>query len=159
MGKVVIIMGSRSDLEHCKKIVDVLKQFGIQFNLRVGSAHKTPDKLLEIIKNYEKDDVVFITVAGKSNALSGYVDAQTTRPVIACPPYSDKFGGVDIFSSLRLPSGVSSMTVLEPEGAALAAIKILAIGDKNLQAKIKEYQKDKRKEIEIADSEMMQSQS
>jgi len=159
MGKVVIIMGSRSDLEHCKKIVDVLKQFGIQFNLRVGSAHKTPDKLLEIIKNYEKDDVVFITVAGKSNALSGYVDAQTTRPVIACPPYSDKFGGVDIFSSLRLPSGVCSMTVLEPEGAALAAIKILAIGDKNLQAKIKEYQKDKRKEIEIADSEMMQSQS
>ena len=159
MGKVVIIMGSRSDLEHCKKIVDVLKQFGIQFNLRVGSAHKTPDKLLEIIKNYEKDDVVFITVAGKSNALSGYGDAQTTRPVIACPPYSDKFGGVDIFSSLRLPSGVSSMTVLEPEGAALAAIKILAIGDKNLQAKIKEYQKDKRKEIEIADSEMMQSQS
>ena len=159
MGKVVIIMGSRSDLEHCKKIVDVLKQFGIQFNLRVGSAHKTPDKLLEIIKNYEKDDVVFITVAGKSNALSGYVDAQTTRPVIACPPYSDKFGGVDIFSSLRLPSGVSSMTVLEPEGAALAAIKILAIGDKNLQAKIKEYQKDKRKEIEIADNEMMQSQS
>lgn len=156
MGKVVIIMGSKSDLEHCEKIVNVLNRFGIRYSLRVSSAHKTPDKVLQIIKNFETDDVVFITVAGKSNALSGFVDAQTTRPVIACPPYSNRFGGADVFSSLRMPSGVCPMTVLEPEGAALAAIKILGVGDKSLQAKIKEYQEEKRKEIEVADRQMMQ---
>jgi len=95
--------------------------------------------------------VVFITVAGRSNALSGFIDAQTSKPVIACPPYGDKFAGVDIFSTLRMPSGVAPLTVLEPEQAAIAACKIFAIKYKELEEKIKKYQKEKREEIEIDD--------
>jgi 5-(carboxyamino)imidazole ribonucleotide mutase len=75
--------------------------------------------------------------------------------VIACPPYSDKFGGADIFSSLRMPSGVCPMFVLEPEQAALAAIKILSLTDRKLLAKMEEYQKAKKDELEKDDQEVM----
>lgn len=157
MGKVVIIMGSKSDEEHCKKISKTLERFGVECVSRIASAHKVPLKVLEIIREYEMEDVVFVTVAGRSNALSGFVDANTVKPVIACPPYSDKFAGADIFSSLRMPSGVCPMVVLEPVQASLAAAKILAILNKELQQKIKEYQEEKRNEIERDDKEMMKN--
>jgi 5-(carboxyamino)imidazole ribonucleotide mutase len=155
--KVVIIMGSRSDLEWSKRIAETLDKLGVESALRVASAHKIPLKCYELIKEYEKENVVFITVAGRSNALSGFTDAQTFCPVIACPPYSDKFAGVDIFSSLRMPSGVCPMVVLEPEQAALAAVKILALSDEGLQQKIKKYQEEKRRGIERDDKEVMQN--
>ena len=71
-----------------------------------------------------------------SNALSGFTDAQTYCPVIACPPYSDKFGGADLYSSIRMPSGVAPMTVLSPENTALAAAKILGISNHEIQNKL-----------------------
>lgn len=155
--KAVIIMGSKSDLEWSKKIVDALKNFGIESIIRIASAHKTPLKALEIIKEYEEEDVVFVTVAGRSNALSGFVDANTFRPVIACPPYSDRFAGMDILSTLRMPSGVSPMTVLEPEQAGLAVAKIFALKDKNLAEKVKLYQEEKRAEIDRDDKNILES--
>ncbi len=155
--KVVIIMGSRSDLEWSKRIAETLDKLGVESALRVASAHKIPLKCYELIKEYERENVVFITVAGRSNALSGFTDAQTFCPVIACPPYSDKFAGADIFSSLRMPSGVCPMVVLEPEQAALAAVKILALSDEGLQQKIKKYQEEKRRGIERDDKEVMQN--
>jgi len=157
MDKVVIIMGSKTDREHCQRISKVLKKFGVKYVLRVASAHKVPLKVLKIIKEYEDENTVFITVAGRSNALSGFVDANTPEPVISCPPYDDKFSGVDIFSSLRMPSGVCPMVVLEPENAALASLKILAFSDKELQKKIKDYQEGKKKEIEKDDEEVRRS--
>jgi 5-(carboxyamino)imidazole ribonucleotide mutase len=117
----------------------------------VCSAHKTPEKVLKILKEDEEERVVYVTVAGRSNALSAFVDANTTKPVIACPPYSEKYGGADVFSSLRVPSGVASLVTIEPEGAALAAAKILAVEDRELERMIREYQDAKKKEIEQAD--------
>jgi 5-(carboxyamino)imidazole ribonucleotide mutase len=155
MSKVIIIMGSKGDLEHSQKIAGMIKKMGgVECVMRIASAHKVPLKALDIVKQYESDEVVFITVAGRSNALSGFVDANTCRPVIACPPYSDKFGGKDIYSTLRMPSGVCPMLVLEPEDAGLAALKILALNNKQLAAKIQEYQKSKKDELEKADSEL-----
>jgi 5-(carboxyamino)imidazole ribonucleotide mutase len=154
MAKVVIIMGSKGDLEHSRKISEVIEEMGIECASRIASAHKVPLKALDIIRQYEHEGVVFITVAGRSNALSGFVDANTARPVIACPPYSDKFGGQDIYSSLRMPSGVCPMLVLEPEEAGLAALKIIALNNESLAKKIAEYQKNKRDEIEKADKEL-----
>jgi 5-(carboxyamino)imidazole ribonucleotide mutase len=149
--KIIIILGSKADLEHGKKIQETAEKFGVECKLRIASAHKTPHKVLEIIKEYETDDVVFITAAGRSNALSGMVDAQTARPVIACPVPSDKFSGADVFSSLRMPSGVCPLVVLEPEAAALAALKILALKDKGLEKKLREFQKVKAQEVTEAD--------
>ena len=103
-GRIIILMGSERDLEFCREIAKSLKTLGLDYSFRVGSAHKTPERVLKILKEYEKEKVVFITVAGRSNALSAFVDANTTKPVIACPPYSDKFAGTDIYSSLRVPA-------------------------------------------------------
>ena len=154
MSKVILIMGSPSDKDFAGKITSSLEKFGIQYECRVASAHKTPKKLLSILEGYRDDSIVYITVAGRSNALSGFVDANTIYPVIACPPYSDDFGGADIYSSLRTPSGVSPLLVLEPENAALAALKILAMGDNRLQEKVLEYQKNLGYKIEKADEEI-----
>lgn len=157
MAKVIILMGSKSDLEHSKKIARILAEFGVTYIFRVASAHKTPLKVLDIIKEYEDEAMLFITVAGRSNALSGLVDANTTKPVISSPPYGGEFSHVDIFSSLRMPSGVSPMVVLEPEEAALAGVKILALNDRSLEDKIRSYHRKKQNLIETNDSKMNQN--
>jgi 5-(carboxyamino)imidazole ribonucleotide mutase len=154
MAKILIIMGSAKDLDFSKKIETTVKKFGVDCELRIASAHKTPEKVKKIIDENKEREVVYITVAGRSNALSGFVDANTDKPVIAAPPYSDKFGGADIFSSLRMPSGVAPMVVLEAEQAAFAAVKILALGNKELQRKISEYQEMYKKKIEKEDKEI-----
>ena len=150
-GKVVVLMGSERDLEFCREIAKNLKAFGLEYQFRVASAHKTPEKVLEILKEFEQQKLVYVTVAGRSNALSAFVDANTAKPVIACPPYSEEYGGTDIFSSLRVPSGVGSLVTIEPEGAAVAAAKILAVEDRALEKKVRDYQKTKKRDIEKAD--------
>ncbi len=157
MSKVVIIMGSKADLDWANQIVKVLDSFEIASVARIASAHKVPLKCYNLIKEYEKENVVFITIAGMSNALSGFTDAQTHCPVIACPPYSDKFGGTDIFSSVRMPSGVAPLTVLSPENAALAAAKIIGLSNPAIQQKIVSFQEKKRIELEEADSNLVNS--
>ncbi|MGB9854898.1 MAG: AIR carboxylase family protein [Candidatus Bathyarchaeales archaeon] len=151
VNKVVVLMGSEKDLEFAREIGKHLEAFGLAYEFRVASAHKTPEKVLEILKEYEEERVVYITVAGRSNALSAFVDANTAKPVIACPPYSDKFAGADVFSSLRVPSGIGSVVTLEPEGAAIAAAKIFALEDKKMAERVREYQLAKKREIEKAD--------
>ena len=106
------------------------------------------------IKEYEKEQVIFITIAGMSNALSGFTDAQTYCPVIACPPYSDKYGGADLFSSIRMPSGVAPLTIVSPENAALAAAKIIGLVYPEVQEKIVQFQEQKRVELEEADAQI-----
>lgn len=155
MSRVVIIMGSKADLDWAEQISRVLKGFEIEVISRIASAHKVPLKCYNLIKDYEKENVVFITIAGMSNALSGFTDAQTHCPVIACPPYSDKFGGADIYSSIRMPSGVAPLTVLSPENAALAAAKILGLSNPGIQKRIIEFQDKKRKELEEADNNLV----
>ncbi|MBA7490330.1 phosphoribosylaminoimidazole carboxylase [subsurface metagenome] len=149
--KVVILMGSKSDIEFSHEIAKHLKVFKLDFEYRVASAHKTPEKVLEIIKGYENEKIVYITVAGRSNALSAFVDANTLKPVIACPPYSEKFSGADIYSSLRVPSGVGSLVTIEPEGAAVAAAKIFALKDHELARLVREYQLKNKRKIEASD--------
>jgi 5-(carboxyamino)imidazole ribonucleotide mutase len=149
-GKAVVIMASERDLEFCREITRHLKALGVDYEFRVASAHKTPEKVLEILKEFEKEKIVYVTVAGRSNALSAFVDFNTVKPVIACPPYSEKFGGADIYSSLRVPSGIGSLVTIEPEGAAVAAAKILAVEDKELEKRVKAYQLGKKREIEKA---------
>jgi 5-(carboxyamino)imidazole ribonucleotide mutase len=144
-------MGSQRDLEFCREIAKYLKLLGVEYTFRVGSAHKTPEQVLAILKEFEKEKIVYLTVAGRSNALSAFVDASTAKPVIACPPYSEKYGGADIYSSLRLPSGIGSTVTIEPEGAAIAAAKIFALEDKTLEKRLKDYQSAKKEELERAD--------
>jgi 5-(carboxyamino)imidazole ribonucleotide mutase len=150
--KAIIIMGSDKDAEFCREIAKHLKTYGVEYELRVASAHKTPQKVLEIIKEHEKEETVFITVAGRSNALSAFVDAHTTKPVIACPPYGEKYAGSDIYSSLRVPSGIGMTVTIEPEGAAIATAKILSLNNSELAKRIENHQMAMKREIEKADN-------
>lgn len=145
-------MGSEHDLDFCREIAKHLKALGLDYEFRVASAHKSPEKVLGILGEYEKERVVYVTVAGRSNALSAFVDANTAHPVIACPPYSEKFSGADIYSTLRVPSGIGTVITIEPEGAAIAAAKIFAVDDKALEKRIREYQQMKKGEVEKADA-------
>jgi 5-(carboxyamino)imidazole ribonucleotide mutase len=140
---VVILMGSKADMEHCLKISDACKQYGLETVLRIASAHKTPTYAISILNEYETDDrpKVYITVAGRSNALSGFTDGSVSAPVIACPPQSDSFGGADVFSSLRMPSGIAAAVVLEPANAALLAAKIFGITNAEVREQVKTSQK------------------
>ena len=149
-GKAIIVMGSERDLDFSREIAKYLKLLGVDYEFRVASAHKTPLAVLEILKEFEDEKVVYVTIAGRSNALSAFMDGNTSKPVIACPPYSEKYGGADIYSSLRVPSGIGSVVTIEPEGAAIAAAKILALEDAELLANVKAYQDSKRKDLEKA---------
>ncbi len=146
---VPILMGSRADLTHAQAIGKALEHLGIAFKIHIASAHKTPAHLLQILTTYEADPrpKVYITIAGRSNALSGMVDAQVAAPVIACPPPPEAFGGADIFSSLRMPSGVAPAVVLEPTGAALLAAKILGLCDVGVRHQVKNLQKQALEQI------------
>ena len=153
MSSVVILMGSKSDLPFVQKITAALDGFGISYVCRVASAHKSAAYLLDLLAQYEADShpKVYITVAGRSNALSGMVDANVAAPVIACPPYSEKFAGADIYSSLRMPSGVAPALVLEPAAAALLAAKILGLRDR-----VKAHQQANLDALLAADRELLE---
>jgi len=142
MSIVVILMGSKADLPFVERITAALDEFGIAYELRIASAHKSAAYLLDLLADYEASGRVgvYITVAGRSNALSGLVDAHVTAPVIACPPYSEAFGGVDVYSSLRMPSGVAPALVLEPQNAAMLAAKVLGLKERVQNAQQKQRQ-------------------
>ncbi|MBN2005727.1 MAG: AIR carboxylase family protein [Anaerolineae bacterium] len=152
---VILILGSPADREFAAKIASALDGFGIAHVTRIASAHKTPRYLLDLLAGYEagQQPKVYITVAGRSNALSGMVDAAVSAPVIACPPYSDKFGGADLYSSLRTPSGVAPAVVLEPDNAALLAAKILGVSDATLREKVLATQEQQRQRLLEADNQ------
>ena len=146
---VLIVLGSPADMPWVDRITAALKRFDLSYGVTVASAHKTPGYLLKRLRVWEagSEPHVYITVAGRSNALSGFMDAQVTAPVIACPPASDAFGGMDILSSLRMPRGVAPLVVLEPENAALAAAKILGLTSDELRAAIGNAQAEERQRV------------
>ncbi|MHB9032945.1 MAG: AIR carboxylase family protein [Anaerolineae bacterium] len=155
-GRVVVMMGSKADLEFAQKVAAQLDVFGVAHTMRVASAHKSVAHLLKIIEELKagSEPVVLVTIAGRSNALSGMVDANIPFPVIACPPPSTAFGGVDIYSSLRMPSGVAPMVVTEPENAALAAAKILGLSDPGVRDKVLGFQKSMTDAVVSADGSL-----
>jgi 5-(carboxyamino)imidazole ribonucleotide mutase/phosphoribosylaminoimidazole-succinocarboxamide synthase len=153
---IIILMGSKADLEFAQKVADAAIQFGLTPVLHVASAHKTALHLIKILDDYESDPSakVYITIAGRSNALSGFVDGYVKTPVIACPPASTAYGGADIYSSLRMPSGIAPAVVLEPENAALLAAKILSHVNKNCLQKVQAYKAAQMQKIIEADAEV-----
>lgn len=148
---MVVLMGSPADREHVAKITAVATAVGVDVEERVGSAHKTPRHVLSIIEHYEADPrpKVWVTVAGRSNALSAFVDAAVSAPVIACPPLAMP---EDIWSSVRMPADVAPMLVLDPGNAALAAAKILAQHDPAIAEAIATYRTQRYGKVVAADT-------
>jgi len=126
---VVILSGSINDKQHVSKITTSLTNYEIEFIEIVASAHKNTQNVLDTIKKYDNDEqykIIWVTVAGRSNALSGIVAANSKYPVIACPPFVDKMDMLtNIHSTLQCPTGVPVMTILEPENVVLAIKKMV----------------------------------
>ena len=127
--KVVIIMGSSSDEPHAKKITDHLDILSIKWEQFVASAHKQPLEVLKILENNTgQDSLVYVTIAGRSNALSGFVGANSDFPTIACPPFTDKTDMlVNIHSTLQMPSKTPVLTILDPGNCATAISRIFKV--------------------------------
>jgi phosphoribosylaminoimidazole carboxylase PurE protein len=153
--KALVIMGSNSDLVFSQKIKEALAQFSIPCDLRIASAHRTPEFLLRILREYSSsgDQIVAITVAGLSDALSGVVAAQRLFPVIACPPDIEKFGYPKLFSSAFTPTDVPVVFVNDPAKAANFVAQIFAMTEPKLRQQIAMKFEEKKRELEGLDKE------
>ena len=127
--KAIIIMGSTADEPHAKKITTKLDEYKINWEQHAASAHKQPLEVLKILEsNKDKENVVYITIAGRSNALSGFVAANSDFPTLGCPPFSDKADMlVNIHSTLQMPSNTPVLTVIDPGNCALAVKRIFGV--------------------------------
>jgi len=136
---VVVMMGSPSDEEHCKKIVKTCRDLGVPAQMRVTSAHKGTEQTMAILSQYEGSGVptVFVAVAGRSNGLGPVLSGNTAYPVINCPPVKSDTVARDIWSSMDVPSGLGCTTVMYPEAAALAAANILGLTDHVIWARLR----------------------
>jgi len=156
--KIVILLGSGKDMPFANRISQFLEKehFSVRHEYNVASAHKTTRRLMDKLEAYEQtgENIVYITVAGLSDALSGVVAGYSKYPVIACPPDSEKLGWSKAFSSMITPEGVPVLFSAKPENAALAAVKMLALSEHSLYAEIKRYQKKKETEVIEADKEI-----
>ena len=132
-GVAVILAGSESDAPFVQKIQAKLEELSVANQVIYGSAHKNTQQVMRTLDLFNQSDeaIVYITVAGRSNALSGVVAANTHWPVIACPPFKDYSDyAVNIHSTLQMPSKVPTLTVIDPANAALATERILRIANR-----------------------------
>lgn len=127
--QVVIFMGSSGDLPHGEAIKKQLESLRIPCDIRISSAHKGTPETINILRQYEGLGIplVIIAVAGRSNGLGPVLSGNTTYPVINCPPLSGNYATQDVWSSLRMPSGLGCSTVISTEGAALAAAQMIGL--------------------------------
>lgn len=153
MGKISIIMGSQSDLETVQEAINVLKEFKVDFQVKVLSAHRTPKELASYVESAPKrGSRVFIAAAGGAAALAGVVASHTTLPVIAIPIETKSLKGMDsLLSTVQMPAGipVGCMAIGKAgaKNAALFALEILGITDKKIKSRLLAYKKEMRLKI------------
>jgi 5-(carboxyamino)imidazole ribonucleotide mutase len=156
---VGIIMGSKTDLEVLQGAVEVLREFGIEHELRILSAHRTPERVLEWAQTAEERGLeVLIAGAGSAAALPGVVAAKTLLPVLGVPVASTTLGGVDaLLSIVQMPKGVPVGTLAIGKGgaanAALLAISILSAKRPELREKLRAWRKKRADEVLKSDHE------
>lgn len=156
MKKVAIVMGSASDAEVVKKAYAVLADFGVETEVRVLSAHRTPDEACTFSSEArDRGFGVLICCAGKAAHLAGVMAGHTTLPVIGLPMMSSTLDGLDsLLSVVQMPSGVPVATVAVngAENAGLLAVQILAVADETLAAKLAAH-KQKMREKTLRDDQ------
>ncbi|MEG1528332.1 MAG: 5-(carboxyamino)imidazole ribonucleotide mutase [Clostridia bacterium] len=149
--KVAIVMGSDSDLPIMQKSAEILKQFGVQYSMRIYSAHRTPDEARQFAQSARQEGYgVIIAGAGKAAHLAGALASQTILPIIGIPIKASTLDGVDaLFSTVMMPSGVPVATVAidGAVNAALLAIQILALSDTALADKLLAYKEEARQAV------------
>ncbi len=160
MAKAAILMGSKSDFDVVKPAAAVLKRFGVETEVRVISAHRTPEEAHEFASSARKNGVeVIICAAGKAAHLGGVIAASTTLPVIGLPVKTDMMGGLDsLLSIVQMPSGipVATVGVNGGENAGLLALQILGIKYPEIAEKLKDYKAEMREKINADDKALQE---
>jgi 5-(carboxyamino)imidazole ribonucleotide mutase len=157
--KVSIVMGSISDKEIANKAVKILDKFGIDWETRVISAHRTPFKAIEFAKTAEERGIeVIIAIAGKAAHLAGVLAGVSILPIIGIPAKSSTMDGLDsLLSVVQMPKGVPVATVAIDggENGGLLAVQILSLKYPELREKLKEYKLEMAEEVEKMDKEVL----
>ncbi len=159
--KVAILMGSDSDLPVAQKAVETLSEFEIPCEVRVMSAHRSPEKVWEFAVNARADGfAVIIAIAGGAAHLAGVVSSATTLPVIGVPVATSVAGGLDsLLSTSQMPGGVPVLTVGSnsggPTNAAVAAARILALADEHLAARLDAYRAALAQSVDVKDAKIV----
>jgi len=150
---VLVVLGSKTDIEVAGKACDMLEEFGVPYELRVCSAHRTPRALIKLIDESTAD--VFIAVAGMAAALPGVIAAHTTKPVIGLP-VGGKVPFDSLLSTVQMPPGipVASVGVDRGENAGLLAVEILAVRDPALREKLEAHRRKLEKTTQDGDREV-----
>ena len=160
MSKVGILMGSKSDFDVVKPAVNVLKKFGGEVEVRVISAHRTPDEAHEFASNAKENGIeVLICAAGKAAHLGGVIAAMTTLPVIGLPVKTDMMGGLDsLLSIVQMPAGipVATVGVNGGENAGLLALQILGIKYPEIEVQLVAYKEAMREKINADDKALQE---
>lgn len=160
MKKVCIVMGSDSDLKVMEGAVDRLRDFGVPFEVRVVSAHRTPAAAEQLAKNARANGFgVIIAAAGKAAHLGGVIAAYTTLPVIGVPIKSSFMDGLDsLLSMVQMPSGipVATVAVNGADNAAILAVQMLALEDEELAAKLEEFKDGMAAKVAAKDAKIQE---
>ena len=155
--EVAIFMGSDSDLKIMKGAAEIFDKFDVKYEIRILSAHRTPDAVTESVEKYEKQKTqVIIAGAGSAAHLAGVIAGHTILPVIGVP-ISASLDGVDaLYSTVQMPSGIPVATVGidKSKNAALIAVAILALSDASLKRKLLTYRKDMKKQVIAKDTKL-----
>ena len=157
---VAILMGSQSDLPVVENSFKIFKDFGIKFEAHVMSAHRTPADACKFAENAENNGFkVIICVAGMAAHLGGVVAAHTILPVIGLPMASEPFGGLDaLLATVQMPPGIPVAAVTSGKAggknAALYAVAILALGDAEINKKLKQFRVEQTAKVKSADAEL-----
>lgn len=148
--KVAVVMGSKSDYSVLEEGIEILKDFNIEVKSRILSAHRTPNELMDFLKEIENDTDVIIGAAGKAAHLPGVIASHTLIPVIGLPIKSSTLDGMDsLLSIVQMPKGipVATVTINSSLNASLMAIQFMSIKYPELKQKLKEYRDDMAKKV------------
>ena len=158
MKKVAIVMGSDSDLGVMEKAAKKLESFGVEYEMRIMSAHRTPVAASEFSANAKDNGFgVIIAAAGKAAHLGGVLAAHTTLPVIGVPIKSSTLDGLDaLLSTVQMPSGIPVATVAidGAENAAILAVQMLALSDEGLAAQVAQMKIDMENAVLAKDAKL-----
>lgn len=155
MADVVVVVGSKSDLDSAAGCADVLKEFGVDFELAISSAHRSPERTRSIIRGAAKAGAkVIIAAAGAAAHLGGFIASETILPVIGVPLASTPLGGIDaLLSMAQMPAGIPVATMAigsaGAKNAAILAIEILALSDEVLKGKLIDYRAELARKVEM----------
>ena len=157
---VSIVLGSKNDYEIMKYCSDTFEAFGVNYELIISSAHRSPERTAKYVKEAEiKGAQVFIAAAGMAAHLAGVLASKTVKPIIGVPMSASALAGIDaLLSTVQMPAGMPVATVAIGKAGAInsayLAMQILALGNEELSVKLKEDKLSKAKKVEIDSQEI-----